>query len=406
MSLAARARVPAASRIGRALLCAFLCLNLLRAPLAGAAPPAAAKAAELKQLRGRIERMRRALGADRGRRNRLRGDLRKVEQTIGRVARSLQQTQHQIRKTNQRLQTLGQQRQQLTQGLAADRRLLARQLRASYIIGRQEELKLLLNQSDPARVQRALVYYGYLNRARTARIHTALDQLHRLQAVQTAISERQNRLQQLRSTQQQQKSLLEDTRAARKKVLAHLNAQIADKNQRLKGMERNEQNLERVLHALDRALADTPIPPQLSRPFAALKGRLPWPVRGRVLERYGRPRGVGTLRWRGMLIAAPAGTPVHAISHGRVAFADWLRGYGLLIIIDHGHGFMTLYGHNQSLYKDVGEWVEPGDLIASVGDSGGQSDSALYFEIRRQGHPLNPASWCRHGHGLMVGTRR
>jgi septal ring factor EnvC (AmiA/AmiB activator) len=399
-------RARAVSRCRRALLCALLCLGLVHLSSAAADSTAAAKAAELKQLRARIEAMRHALNADQGRRDRVRTELRKVEQTISHVAQVLQRTEQDIQQVGKRLQSLGRQRDRLAGDLTVDRRLLARQLRASYIIGRQQELKLLLNQSDPAKVQRALVYYDYLNRARTARIKSSLAQLRQLRSVQTAITDRRHQLQQLRAAQERQKTQLEHSRGERKQVLAQLSAQIADKHQRLRSMVRNEHNLEGVLHALDQALADIPMPPQLSRPFAKLKGRLPWPVRGRIVERYGRLRGVGRLRWRGMLIAAPAGTPVHAISHGQVAFADWLRGYGLLLIIDHGHGFMTLYGHNQSLYKEVGEWVEPGDLVASVGDSGGQAQSALYFEIRRQGNPVNPASWCRAGHGLMVGARR
>ncbi len=386
-------RRPGAARpLWRVLLAAVLvslCVS------AGASDDAATKEAQLKQLRARIADLRQHLQTVREHQGDARKDLRQVEQRVGEVSRSLHKLQGRIDDQQQRLKKLDSKRDRLRDRLGAQRHMLARQLRSSYMLGRQEQLKILLNQGDPTTVQRALVYYDYFNRARTRRIHHALDQLDALRQVQADIEQEQQRLQGLYAEQEQQRDKLKAERAARAKVLAALDKEVRDKGGRLNAMVRSEKELQQVLQSLQQALSDIPPDHHDTRPFATLKGQLPWPVGGRIAVSYGSRRSFGKLRWRGVIIRAPRGTPVHAISHGRVAFADWLRGYGLLIIIDHGHGFMTLYGHNQSLYKDVGEWVEPGEVIASVGDSGGQNKSGLYFELRRQGRPLNPDRWCR-----------
>jgi septal ring factor EnvC (AmiA/AmiB activator) len=392
--------------LGGCLLCLALALALaaLRPVLAASSAETRAKTAELQQLRARIGELRKSLQATRGRQDKVRQDLRRVEETIGHVLQSLRQVRSDMDQAQRRLADLERRRQSLRQRLGKDRQRLAQQLRASYVMGRQEQLKLLLNQTDPSRVERALVYYDYLNRARTRRIRASMAKLKDLHQVETAIAVKRAQLQKIQGRYQGQREALERSRAERKHVLAALNAEAQTKDQRLQGMLANEQRLEKVIKALQQALSDIPMDRQLARPFATLKGRLPWPVRGRIVVHYGSRRGVGRLRWRGVLIKAPAGAPVRAISHGRVAFADWLRGYGLLLIIDHGNGFMTLYGHNQSLYKDVGEWVEAGELVASVGNSGGEPENGLYFAIRRKGHPVNPVRWCRSAHGTLVGV--
>lgn len=170
-------------------------------------------------------------------------------------------------------------------------------------------------------------------------------------------------------------------------------------------MQEDERRLQRLLDSLATAPRDnsqTPAEGELASegtehtPFLTLRGRLQWPSRGKLTTRYGSARKVGKLKWQGVNIKAPEGTEVHAISHGRVAFSDWLRGFGLLTIIDHGDGYMSLYGGNQSLFKEVGDWVEAGEVIAGVGNSGGRKNSALYFEIRHNGKPTNPLKWCRN----------
>ncbi len=392
--------VPRRRRVG-VLLAVGLCLGV--GPARAASEEAAAKAAELEELRARIEQAREALESTRGRYDSVQRELRRVEHRIGEVTRALHDLEEEVAGQQRTLEALQLRRGELEAGLARHRDVLARQVRASYIMGRQEHVKILLNQGDPATVQRALVYYDYLNRSRAARIGEALDSLRELRAVEAEIRQRHASLRELHARQARQKERLEAGRAGRREVLAVLNRDIRTKGRRLKLMRRDEQELERVLRALDRVLSDIPLRPPVDQAFASRKGRLPWPAQGRLVHRYGSRRHVGNLRWRGVMIGAPSGRRVRAISYGRVAFAEWLRGYGLLLIIDHGDGFMSLYGHNQSLYRDAGEWVEAGDVIASVGDSGGRQASGLYFEIRAQGKPVDPARWCQAPQGRMVG---
>lgn len=364
---------------------------------------AAAKAAQLERLRERIEQTRRALAETRSEHDVVQAQLRKVERRIGQVGRAVRRLARDIQRQEQALASLRQRRAELQEALAGYREILARQVRASYVMGRQEHMKILLNQGDPATVQRALVYYDYLNRSRAAQIRNALARLEELQAVEQEIREKQERLQALLARRAQQKKALEDSRMARQKVMASLERRIDDQGQTLRSMVEAEKELEWVVRTLNQALDDIPLEHEADKAFAKRKGELPWPANGRLMHRFGSRRSVGNMRWRGVVIRATSGRDVRAISYGRVAFADWLRGYGLLLIIDHGDGYMSLYGHNQSLYKDVGEWVESGEVVASVGDSGGQRDSGLYFEIRSQGKPVDPTGWCRAPRGRVVG---
>jgi len=393
---------PASRRIVLALIGA-----LLAWAGASAAPrdPQAA-AAELERLRARIADVRARLERTRGDYGKTERELRRLEARIGEVDRAVRRTDQGVRARERRLAELERSEKDLAQRLSNQRAALSRQLRASYAMGRQEQLKILLNQGDPATVGRALVYYDYLNRARTNRIRTAIEQLEALRQVRLEISAERRELAALRERQLAQKQALEDSRSARERVLAALGAKLRSDDARLRNLRQGERELEQVLRALEQALSDIPMDFRASEPFARLKGDLPWPVAGRIVSRFGSARAGGKLRWRGVVIDAERGSEVRAVSHGRVAFADWLRGYGLLLIVDHGDGFMSLYGHNQSLYKDVGEWVQAGEVVASVGDSGGQADSGLYFEIRRDGTPVNPVAWCRATRGQVVGLRR
>jgi septal ring factor EnvC (AmiA/AmiB activator) len=282
---------------------------------------------------------------------------------------------------------------------------LAQQIRAAYTIGQQEYVKILLNQQDPAAVSRTLTYYDYFNRARLTRIKSIDTSLAELQKLEEKIQAKTAKLERNQQEQSSEKTQLENTRSQRANVLARLHQQILAKGERLSLMQEDERRLQRLLDSLATAPADdaqTPADSELATegtehtPFRTLRGRLQWPSRGKLTTRYGSARKIGKLKWQGVTIRAPEGTEVRAISHGRVAFSDWLRGFGLLTIIDHGDGYMSLYGGNQSLFKEVGDWVEAGEVIAGVGNSGGRKNSALYFEIRHNGKPTNPLKWCRN----------
>lgn len=351
--------------------------------------------AKLEQLRQEIQSLRAELDSDQARKDSLQAQLRDTETRIGKISQLLKALKRQLRGQRRELGELNTRQAALHKDLQGQRVALGQQLRAAYATGRQEYLKILLNQQEPAAVARTLTYYDYYARARLQRIRTLDASLAELAEVERGIHQKTQELEQARAEQNQEKARLETTRAERDRVLAQLEQQIQAKGVRLAQMLENERQLQRVIDSLAESPLDLPSELGEHKSFPQLKGRLIWPTNGRITARFGDSRNVGELRWQGVTISAPEGTEVRAISYGRVAFADWLRGFGLLIIIDHGDGYMSLYGGNQSLYKEVGDWVEEGEAIAGVGDSGGHSDSALYFEIRHNGKPTNPLKWCR-----------
>ncbi|WP_127474619.1 murein hydrolase activator EnvC family protein [Sulfurivermis fontis] len=352
------------------------------------------KEAELLQLRERIASLRGELNKVRTRYDALREELRGVEEAVARISQELRNLDDRLAAQARRLSALQKHRADLEGSIAQQRRYLEQQIRAAYAMGRQEYLKILLNQEDPATLNRALTYYDYLNRARSERITALLETVQQLEGVRREIEAESQRLGQLREQQRLRKVELEKNQAARSGLLAELEQELNSKDRRLKGLLADEKELEQLILALAQALEDIPAEPGNHKPFAQLRGKLPWPVRGRIVESFGSER-FGSLRWQGVVLSAKEGLPVRAVSHGRVAFADWLRGYGYLLILDHGDGFMSLYGNNQSLHKDVGDWVSAGETIASIGSSGGNERSGLYFEIRHDGKPQDPTRWCR-----------
>lgn len=268
---------------------------------------------------------------------------------------------------------------------------LAEQVRASYRLDRQSRLKLILNQASPAQLGRMLAYYDYINRAQVSKIAGLREALTVLDSMQQSIDQELSQLGMVQTEQRAVMDQLDQQRKQRRTLLAELDERIDDEESRLRELERNQQDLETLLERLTDVLAD--IPADLGKHLGVerQKGRIPMPVKGPVRYAFGQSRG-GGLHWQGWLIAAPAGSEVSTVAYGRVAFADWLRGYGLLIIIDHGEGFMSLYGHNESLLYEAGDWVEPGEIISVTGVRTG-NDQGLYFELRKDGKSVDPAAW-------------
>lgn len=381
-------------RCGRDSLVALLLVMLFFLGAAEAATKRQVKEAELTQLRARIDALRSDLHKVRNRYDGMRNALRDLEQRIAAFRKSIATLDSQLVTQEGKLRTLERKQRRLDSALSEQRAHLARQVRAAYAVGRQEYVKILLNQEDPAAVGRVVTYYDYLNRARIERIATINATLDELHAVKAEVAAEREQLQQLRDKAAAEKRELETSRGERSALLVRLKSEISSKDQQLSRLMTDERELQKLIGALSRALED--IPPDIEgKPFAALKGKLGWPAKGRFLAQYGTRRNVGSLTWQGVLIGAPEGHQVKAIANGRVAFAEWLRGYGMLLIIDHGDGYMSLYGYNQTLYKSVGDWVKAGESVAAVGNSGGQEQSGLYFEVRHNGKPTNPSQWCR-----------
>jgi septal ring factor EnvC (AmiA/AmiB activator) len=257
--------------------------------------------------------------------------------------------------------------------------------------GREELLKVLLSQDSPATVGRTLVYYDYFNRARSARIAALTTEMQGLTELRAASDAAQRQLAEVTAAQAEQVAALEHARDERRSLVAKLDAGIGDTNAAIAKLKAEEQRVGDLVKRLAKATAGFPV--DSSQPFARSKGKLAWPVAGRLAGDYGQPRAGGQVRWNGVLLEAERGSAVRAIYGGRVVFADWLPGLGLLVIVDHGGGYMSLYGHNETLLKQPGDAVAAGDAIAQVGDSGGQARPALYFEIRQNGEPVDPHQW-------------
>jgi septal ring factor EnvC (AmiA/AmiB activator) len=368
---------------------------------------AQASDAKLERLRARIAELQQTLNRTAERRDEAREALHDEERRIAALTRSLHELDQRLSRDARALGELehraGQERERRRAHLDA----LAHQARAAYALGRQPYLKLLLNQENPATVARVLAYYRYFNRARAAGIERARAALGQLDALAAEIRSRRRALAELRAAHDRERAALEASRARRARLLASLERELAGQTRELERLRADETRLERLVRELKAML-----PQALDgfggrhAPFAALKGRLPLPLEGRLQARFGEPKGIGDLSWRGIFLAAPAGTEVRAVAHGRVAFADWLRGFGLLLIMDHGDGYMTLYGHNEALYRQVGDWVEAGQPIAVAGSTGDAPGNGVYFEIRYQGVPHDPLQWCAVGRTSPARARR
>ncbi|RME33981.1 MAG: peptidase M23 [Gammaproteobacteria bacterium] len=343
----------------------------------------------LEQVRESIRAVREELKREQGEVGLLRQELERLDAAIDQGRRRLRELQTRIGQRQQALESLRAREAEHRLRLRAFRQALAAQLRAAYALGGQDTLRLVLNQRDPAALGRNLIYHEYLVRHRTERTRALLAELEELQQVERALQLESEDLRRLESEQQRQLEAIDKARGARKAIIARLEQGLQDKGKRLALLQRDEERLNQLIGQLRQAARGAPP----ARPFGKLRGRLPWPARGKVVRSFGSRRKDGTLRWQGMLISVPPGEPVRAVADGRVVFADWFRNLGQLVIIDHGDGYMSLYGHNQALFTRAGERVKGGEVIAESGDSGVSETPGLYFEIRHKGRPANPARW-------------
>lgn len=357
--------------------------------------------AELDALRARAAKLQTELSQTRSQRDRAREALRQHERRIGELAQAQRRTQAERRRETRRLEGTRAQATRERADMAHAQARLAAEVRAAYQFGRQDRLKLLLNQDDPARVSRVLTYYRYLSEARAAEISRLETSLARLAQLGRDIEAQTRALATLEARQREQARTLEAERSERARLLAGLSQETRTRAQALDELRADQARLERLLGELGDVpmVAPKPLAPaDRGARFSALKGRLPLPARGQVVARFGQPKATGQVRWRGIFLAAKEGESVLAPARGRVVYADWLRGFGLLLIMDHGDGYMTLYAHNQSLARSLGDWVEAGEPLATIGNTGDAPRMGLYFEIRHHGEPSDPLQWCRTGY--------
>jgi septal ring factor EnvC (AmiA/AmiB activator) len=375
-----------------AVLAALLCAPAIAG---GAQPDESAQAkAKLAAVRARITELTARLGTQLAQRDSMSARVRAAELLITERRARVDALRASEIAAERRRAGLRNEVAQDEDRLRSERAALAAQVTAAYMIGRQEELKLLLRQESPAGVGRTLTYYGYFAQQRSEKIQVIQDDQARLQQLAAQIDEQTQQLKALEEDASRELAGLQHARSERSEAVAALNKQVASGNQELVKLKREEQAVESLVADLARVLQDFPV--DATQSFDHMRGKLPWPVVGKVSARYQALRATAAsgIRWNGVMIDSARGAKVRAAYFGRVIYADWLQGLGLLLIIGHSGGYMTLYGHAEVLYKSVGDWVAPGDVIAAMSDTDG-SNPALYFEIREGRKTVDPKAWLR-----------
>ena len=379
--------------MSRLLFLAGLCLLLLVSPPSRAASDAGTTEDELARVREQIRTLEAQTRRDQARRKDLDKQLRGAEEEASRIRGQLSSTRRQLAIAGRKLAGLNQQLEKTRTELERQRSDLVAQLRLAHISEGDELLRVSLNQQDARALGRHLTWLGYLARQRSELLASVQASLETLERDRAAVERQQAELAQLEGRRRQQLAELEKARGARAAVINDLDRQLKSGNRQLGRARSEAQALQKLLRDLERQIARNQQGPAVVPGKPLGKGR--WPVKGRLLADYGQVRAGGQLRWDGVLISAPAGSDVVAVRNGRVVYADWLPGLGQLLVIDHGGGWLSLYGHNQDLVHAVGKQVAAGEVIAHVGDTGGQPRPALYFEVRRNGKPQNPHQWVK-----------
>lgn len=354
----------------------------------------AERQAKLNELRETINELKQELQKVKSNRADLQQNLEESESRINDLSKKVTELKSKLEDKQSHLHNLRSEKEALSSVKKQQQGSVEQHVNAAYRLGQQSHLKMLLNQQDPAAVSRNRKYYNYLMTAQARKIKGFIETIERIESIEPEIASTVATLTDSHTELDQKRKQLLDQQAERQRTIKKLDSTISDKGSQLQALDADRRNLEALLQRVVRVTGDLPeSTPNL--PLAKLKGKLPWPTKGKVLRSYGSSRVANKVQWQGMLIGAKEGDPVHAVHHGRVVFSDYLRGHGLLLIIDHGEGFMSLYAHNQTLYKDLGDSVRGGEQVAAVGLSGGQAQAGLYFEMRYKGAPTDPHQWLK-----------
>tara|TARA_R110000772_G_scaffold58976_1_gene133625 strand:- start:6205 stop:7371 length:1167 start_codon:yes stop_codon:yes gene_type:complete len=377
---------------------ALLLALLLTAGFGGTAAAAdgdgEANKQQLRELNQKIGKLKKSISSQQSERSNAAKALQRIEKDIGVTAAKLHRTKEKSQQQQRKLNELENRQRQLRSQQQSQKALIAEHVRSAYSLGKESQMKMLLNQEDPEKLSRTLTYFDYFNRARSAELRKYRDTLNELDTIKPAISAEAEALALSRRELEQQQQALLEQKQRRAKALAGLDSEISNKTSSLTNLDKQRKDLESILQAVEREVTNIAMPANY-KPFKDLRGKMPWPINGKPLNRYGASRQGSAVTWQGIQLSGQEGDAVKAIHNGRVVFADWLRGAGLLIIVDHGGDYLSLYAHNQSLLRSEGDWVRGGEGIATVGNSGGQRQAGLYFEIRYKGRPTDPRSWCR-----------
>ena len=349
--------------------------------------------AKLKALEKEISSYKKTLDTTQGHKSEIEAVLERNEQGINKLVNKIDAIEKALGATSDKISSLTVKHKELLAVKKGQQHYIKKQVRAAYEIGNQEYLKVFLNQEDPNEIAKMLTYYDYFNQARSKQIESYNLTLLDLDRVTQELAEETVVLKSKRMALGTQQKSLANVQKERAITLEALINQISTTGSALSKLEQDRGRLEQLLDKLQESLANLDAPRRAQK-FAGMQGKLLLPVEGRISHRFGNQRNQGKLKWHGIFIDAPEGESVYAVHYGRVVFSDWLRGFGLLMIISHGDGYMSLYGHNQALFRETGAWISAGEVIAAVGNSGGQDKTGLYFEIRIDGKPNNPQNWC------------
>ncbi len=348
---------------------------------------------QLNQVQGNIKSVEKNISQLKKNQDKASSALMRIEQKQGKITHALQALTKQMRQKQQRINEIEQDSQLQNGNLLMQQEQLARQVKSAYALGRQEQLKLLFNQQDSRQSSRMMTYYQYFNRAKLQRLTQINSDIQQLSVLNQQSQLEKQQLAELVSKNKVQQNQLTKSKKERKTILAKINRDYQKNISQLSRLKKNEQQLIRLITSLQQAKREDAQPLAANQPFQHLKGKLPWPVKGKILHSFGSSRSGS--RWNGVLIKASEGTEIKAIAQGQVIFSNWLKGYGLLVIVRHDKKYVSLYAYNQSLYKEVGDRVDTGDILATAGSSGGREKAGLYFEIRNKDKPLNPRQWCQ-----------
>lgn len=378
----------------------LLCICLV----AGINSTQAVQQEELDNLRKHISVLQKELEKTSESQSEATDELRESEQAISNSKRKLAELSLQHRAADHTLGKLRQQAQQLERDIQSQQAMLSKLLYQQYLGGKQEYFKLLLNNHDPDQAAREMRYYEYIARGRSTWLNMLRVNLAQLNEVVQQTQQKSREIAALQEEENAQQKILEKDKLARQQVISQFAQQLKQQRHEIGRLQRDENRLSQLVAKLSKILTrqkgkgvfnNDKLPDNRfdGKPFEQLKGKLTLPVMGEVVNTFGSARPDSTVLWRGLLLRAASGQPVKSVAAGRVVFADWLRGFGNLLIIDHGKGYMSLYGNNETLYKQVGDVLRGGDTVAAVGNSGGNEDSGVYFELRHRGEPLDPIKW-------------
>ena len=348
--------------------------------------------ADLAQLQQEIDKLQQWLKDTESEHDKLNEKLRLSDEKIGALAKKIDDTRSQLNEERSRLKKLQAEQSQLRFLKSEQKQQLAKQLTGAQKIGNQGSIKVLLNQDDPQQISRMLKYYEYFNQARMESIQTLITNLKRLNNIESEILAQQNKLIKTENSLLKKNKQLNSEKKQHKKLLASLEKRRQQKSSDLSQKQKDQKRLQQLITEVATLLVNS-TRKQDARPIRSLKGKLPRPTKGRIVKAFGNYNSQARSKWQGWLIKGYEGSAITAVHHGRIVFSDWLRGFGLLLIVDHGDGYLSLYARNQSLLKSVGDWVYQGENIATLGSSGGFKEPRLYFEIRHKGKPQDPAAW-------------